>query len=176
MTIYDSNGKLRIPEPARLRPAVLSRSGGADHAGILVTQLYCPAGHPLISPTSPRFDGRPAIALFCAGRSRSQTVYLSPFQGDGRKQFELEFEPGELLEISCPVCGVELPKLAPHDCRDGAMYVTLFLTSRADMRDTAAVCNAWGCSSSFLRLGGEVLAEVHAHVLPGLPQPGFYPA
>lgn len=159
MDIYDKSGRLIIPEPERLRALGITKGVIPAEKKILVSQLFCPNGHALITPDNPRFDSQPGIKLLCEGRDHSEIVYLSPFQGDMRKKYEKGFGDGEILKIYCPVCRTEFPKLAPHDCMEGAMYIALFLDKEADVNNAACICNAWGCYSSFLRLSGEIISE-----------------
>ncbi len=160
MEIYDKKGRLIIPEPERLKSLGPTKGVIAEEKKVLVEQLYCPAGHALISKHNPKFDGRPGIHILCEGKYFRQSVFLSPFQGDNRKEFNKDFSKGEVLRIFCPECNAEFPRLAPHDCQEGAMYIALFLDENADLNNAVCVCNVWGCYASFLRLSGDVLSEV----------------
>ncbi|MEJ2636010.1 MAG: hypothetical protein P8184_12055 [Calditrichia bacterium] len=161
MKIYDNKGMLIIPELDKVKK--LGRRVGITTAKnkVLLRQVFCPEGHPLISDENPKFDGKPGIHLICEGDYIRQSVYLSPFQGDNQKIFNKDFEQGEIIKVFCPVCQVEFPKLAPHDCKTDAMYIALFLDNKASFSNAACICNIWGCYASQLRLSGEVLAEVH---------------
>ena len=160
MEIFDKKGCLIIPEPEKL--SILAKQKGvvSEKKKILIRQLYCSEGHQLILNENPAFDDHAGIHLICEGNYFRQPVYLSPFQGDNRKKFKKDFERGEILRVYCPQCNIEFPKLTPHDCRKGAMYLALFLDRKADLNNAACVCNAWGCYASFLRITGDVLAEV----------------
>lgn len=160
MEIYDKKGRLIIPEPERLKVLGPAKGVIAEEKKVLVEQLYCPRGHPLINKHNPQFEGRPGIHILCEGKYFRQSVFLSPFQGDNRKEFNKDFSQGEILRIFCPECNTEFPRLAPHDCHEGAMYIALFLDKNADLNNAVCVCNAWGCYASFLRLAGDVLSEV----------------
>ena len=160
MSIYDSKGRLIIPEPERLKTLGRAKGVLAGEKKILIKQIYCPNGHSLISAENVKFDGEAGIHLLCEGKTIRQSVFLSPFQNDARKEYQKAFEDGEVLRIFCPVCEAEFPKLAPHDCQSGAMYIALFLDKNANLNNSVCVCNVWGCYSSFLRLSGEILSEV----------------
>ena len=159
MKVFDNKGMLIIPEPDAIH---LLKSGRAGQKKIMVKQLYCAQGHPLIKRENPEFDGKPGIHLLCRGEKISQSVYLSPFQADPRKKHGREFENGEILRICCPVCESEFPVFAPHDCKTGAMYVAIFLDETANLNHSVCICNAWGCYASFLRLAGEIHSEIQA--------------
>ncbi len=162
MPIFDKRGKLIIPQPDHFKGLGSPKSVLVHDRKVLVNQLYCPEGHSLISDSNPHFDEKPAIHVVCEGETIRQHVYLSPFQDDRRKVFSQEFRQGEILRIYCPECDKEFPKYAPHDCREGAMYVAFFLQNDADFCNIACVCNAWGCPASFLHLAGEIYSEVRA--------------
>jgi hypothetical protein len=130
---------------------------------LLLRQAFCHAGHSLVDPNNPRFDGERGIKLLCVGKAGRGVVYLSPFHKDHRKQLEAPaFEDGEIVRLLCPHCEEALPALAPHDCNEGAMYVSLYLNAKGDIHHSASVCNAWGCYASFLRLSSEVITDLRA--------------
>ncbi len=160
MSIFDKSGKLFIPYPEKFKKLDPSKNVFYEEKRILVRQLFCPVGHTLIRDDNPEFDEHRGIHLICEGDIFWQSVYLSPYQGDSRKQFNKDFKRGEVLRIYCPDCETEFPKYAPHDCQPGAMYVALYLNNDADINNSACICNTWGCPSSFLRLSGEVYSEV----------------
>lgn len=162
MPIYDKNGKLIIPDPAHFKPTGSPGNVLVLDKKVLVKQLYCPSGHPLISESNPRFDGKPAIHVVCEGDTIRQHVYLSPFQDDRRKEFNQEYRKGEILRVYCPECDKEFPKYAPHNCRKGAMYLAFFLNDDGDYGNIVGVCNVWGCPASFLHMAGEIYSEVRA--------------
>lgn len=167
MDIYDRTGRLIIPDPARLERLGPQKGVKSLERKILYEQLYCPQGHPLIKPGAPLFDEKPGIEIFCSGKSGQQIVYLSPFQNDPRKKFEFEFGKGEVLNLMCPSCHAPFPILAPHDCTPQAMYVMLFLDDKGDYNNSVCVCNAWNCYASFLRISGDIFAEVrYQHLAP----------
>lgn len=164
MEIFDNKGMLVIPDPEKLKTLAEKKGIIASEKKILVKQLFCSEGHPLISTENPKFDGEPGIHLICEGDTYWQSVYLSPFQGDNRKKFKNNFKNGQILRIFCPVCHAEFPKIAPHDCKAGAMYIALFLDPDANINNIVCVCDVWGCYSSYLRLSGEVYSEVHSQI------------
>ena len=42
------------------------------------------------------------------------------------------------------------------------MYVSLFFEPTADVHNSLAVCNVWGCYSSFVRLFAEVITDLRS--------------
>jgi hypothetical protein len=127
---------------------------------ILLQQLYCQNGHPLINPKNPKFDHKPGIELICEGEKYRQTVYLSPFQGDSRKLFQKDYQKGEELFLFCPVCECRLPEISSHSCQFNAKYVALFLDQNADIKNSVCICNIWGCYDSRINLSGKLITEV----------------
>ncbi|GAB4365119.1 MAG: hypothetical protein Kow0042_04160 [Calditrichia bacterium] len=130
-----------------------------EHSKKLVKQLFCPHGHSLIFPENPLFDGQPGVHLICEGEKYRQSVYVSPFFGDGRKQFSIDYQPAELLYLFCPICEIELPRIAPHDCHPEAYYVGLFQTQPLEEEPTVCLCNVWGCEHNALMRIAEVLQQ-----------------
>lgn len=155
MSLFDSTGRLIIPVA---RETLQSEHQRVAKAGkLVVCQLFCQEGHALIDEDNAKFEGLPGIKLLCAGAGMEQIVIISPIYGDFSKVFERSYPEGTVLDIRCPECRSVLPALAPHECRPGAMYVSLFLDRTASVRNSANICNVWGCSSSFVRLYDEVI-------------------
>jgi hypothetical protein len=116
---------------------------------VVVTKLFCPGGHNLIDEkASARFNGYPGISLFIRGREIEGPVILSPIHGDDTRFGETDFDPGEILEILCPVCKVPLPRIGPCGCQEGASLIGLYLDEKLEDGNQVAVCNAWGCLRS----------------------------
>lgn len=162
MEIFDKKGRMIFPDVERLRKMAAEKGIVAQEKKIWISQVYCSNGHPLVRPENARFDNEPGIHLICEGETFWQSVYLSPFQADRRKEYKTEFKMGEILHIYCPECHVHFPKFAPHDCLAEAMYLALFLDQEANFYNTVCVCNVWGCYSSFLRLAGEIFSEARS--------------
>ncbi len=157
MSRFDSTGRLIIPAADdELKQELIVQKKGR----LLVQELFCSHGHPLIRDGNEKFDGEPGIRLLCEGDNVVQEVYLSPFYKDSRRIVETEFGDKELLTLRCPECKTAMPALAPHDCRESAMYVSLFLTKKADIHNSVSVCDAWGCYASFLRLYSDVITDL----------------
>lgn len=157
MSRFDKAGHLIIPNADDdLQKERVVESKGR----LLVRELFCSHGHPLIRDGNEKFDGEPGIELLCEGEDLVQVVYLSPFYKDRRRVAKADFKDMELLTLRCPVCKAAMPALAPHDCRESAMYVSMFLTPKADIHNAVSICDAWGCYASFLRLYSDVITDL----------------
>ncbi|MFO8071492.1 MAG: hypothetical protein R6V85_06415 [Polyangia bacterium] len=116
---------------------------------IAVTRVFCPNGHNLVDESSgARFNGYPGIAVNAKGRHTGGKVILSPIHGDDTRFGETDFEPGEILEVTCPVCGVALPVIGPCGCQEDSKLVGLYLDEKLEDGNQVALCNAWGCLRS----------------------------
>jgi hypothetical protein len=116
---------------------------------LVVTRLYCPAGHDLTTTDkTSRFNGYPGITLMVRGARAEGQVVLSPIHGDDTKFGEMDFEPGEVTRISCPVCDAEFPVVQDCGCTEGAHLVGLFLDDSLTAGNQVVVCTAWGCVRS----------------------------
>lgn len=116
---------------------------------LVVTRLYCPKGHDLVdSASTARFNGYPGISLMVRGKRIAGKVVLSPIHGDDTKFGTAEFEPGEVTEVTCPICEAALPPVQPCGCTDGSTLVGLFLDSSLTEGNQVVVCTAWGCVRS----------------------------
>jgi hypothetical protein len=162
---FDRKGRLVFPSPQKLRAA--KKAGVVvEQEKLHVTRAFCPRGHALITDQSTTFGGRPGIKLWAQGKGGVQAVTLSPFQGDGSKDYDWEFEAGEVLDVRCPVCGTPLPEFAPCGCTPGSAWILMFLKEKQDVQNAIGVCNAWGCPRSYIRLSGEILAEYRVSMQP----------
>jgi hypothetical protein len=83
-----------------------------------------------------------------SGAEEEGIVVISPIHGDDTRFGASDFEPGEVTRLTCPECGVELPKLQPCGCVPDAALVGLFLDESLEDGDQVAICNAWGCLRS----------------------------
>ena len=116
---------------------------------IALTHVYCPNGHNLVDPNSgARFNGYPGITVKVKGKNREGLVVISPIHGDDTRFGESHFEPGEITEIRCPVCDVELPRLHECGCTPDARLVGLYLDDSLTEGNQVVFCNSWGCLRS----------------------------
>jgi hypothetical protein len=139
--------KEKIHRPSGSHPSSQSHIREVDDVIIQVTQAYCPSGHNLVRNQTLLFDGQPGVSLWLSDGQREGEVVLSPFHGDHTKQ-GLEFPDGSRLEITCPECRNQLPKLQPCTCPDNGDLVVVYLTPELDDGHVVALCNIWGCFRS----------------------------
>ena len=164
MKIYTKDGHLNIPEEAPIHYTAPAIAQDPRH---LVRQVFCQNGHQLITDSNAMFDGYPGIELYCETDTRFDLVTLSPYLGDEKRLFDVDFEHHELLRICCPSCMNELLTLGPHTCQEGAEFVALYLNPDGDITHSVGICNAWNCHSAFLHAYGEIIARIrHDSVLP----------
>ncbi len=123
----------------------------------IITAAFCCNGHNLISDENPQIDSLPTIHLRVRSVSAGDVdIYLSPIQGDGRVKGGEGISRGELLGITCPVCGTSFEAVAPCYCRHG-MFVAIYLKPDCRYRDAVVICNSWGCKHSFIKLESRII-------------------
>jgi hypothetical protein len=129
-------------------PSKKTRIKELDDVVIQVTQVFCPNGHNLVRNRRQLFDGSPGISLLVSDGDTSDTVILSPYHGDASRKGKASFPDGTRVEVSCPVCKAQLPKLGACNCEgDGELFM-LYLTPELDDGRVVALCNVWGCHRS----------------------------
>lgn len=138
--------RLYRPEGAN-PPSEETQIKEVDDVIIQVTQAYCPNGHNLIRPENDLFDGEPGIRLSVSDGKKKEIVILSPFHGDHARKGFIDFAEGARVQIACPDCGAQLPRLSRCSCGDGDLCL-LYLTPRLDEGHVVALCNIWGCHRS----------------------------
>ncbi len=74
---------------------------------IRVKNGSCPNGHSLMSDDV-LFDGQRAVAVNVRSNGNSSTLYLNPFYGKFEYKCSLELKIGEVVDMTCPTCGVSL--------------------------------------------------------------------
>jgi len=156
MRIFDTKGMMVIPNPAP-KEAVRSRN-------VLVVQAtYCPNGHNLIS-SRVMFNNLPGILLKASTRNETGLIALSPIYGQHiRVSQEISLTDGEVVELSCPTCGVPLPTHSPCSC--GANLKTCFLTQNVDFTNCIGICNRVGCPNSRIIESGDLITLAMVDVL-----------
>lgn len=123
----------------------------------VVEEVYCQNGHSLINNHAV-FNNHNGIFLKVKGNNKEGFIALSPFCGD--KSWiacEIELENGEILDFSCPECGVKLPIY--RRCACGAELFTMFTDTNADFRNCIGTCNRIGCQTSEIIQGDELLCN-----------------
>lgn len=82
------------------------------------------------------------------GKHIEGQVVLSPIHGDDTKFGAMDFEPGEVTKVTCPVCDKEFPIVQACGCTEGANLVGLYLDDTLQGDSQLVVCTAWGCVRS----------------------------
>ncbi|MCP4674526.1 MAG: hypothetical protein GY854_03215 [Deltaproteobacteria bacterium] len=74
---------------------------------IRVRNGLCPNGHSLMSEDK-LIDGEAAIAVHVRLGGRSGVIYLNPYYGRFEYESEVPLSGEDVVELSCPECGVSL--------------------------------------------------------------------
>jgi len=156
MTDEEKQGALVIREPDRKPSARTALK--KDEQQVYLAAAFCPRGDNLMIEGAPTFDGHPGICLEVSDGKTEGIVTLSPLHGDHRK-VGMEFPPGTVLTLRCPVCHVELDPIAPCSCSPDGMFVALYTVPKRSARNFAGVCRVWGCLRSFTKDSGRILSE-----------------
>ena len=147
---FDETGRLRIP----LRPTGEKKA----REDVVINAAYCPNGHNLVS-VHHEIEGKPGIVLrFWGKRSGEGLLVLSPILGDtAYAVIEGEVDATEVLQLSCPICGVELDTLSDCSCRPEATRVMAYLYPRRDPYHAIAFCTVLSCPNSAVIRSGELI-------------------
>ncbi len=153
--MFDSSGRLNIPEPSRPHEEV------AIKAPVVVNAVYCPEGHNLVD-VNRIVSGFPAIVVSFEDKKGGQGLLaVSPVLGDtAYLSVEGEVNPDEPLIFSCPHCGVRLDVLSNCSCREDAVTVLAYLYPRRDPHQAIAFCNVLSCPDSAVIRSGEAIRLV----------------
>jgi hypothetical protein len=150
------DGELVIREPDR---KLSSRTAMVKEQEVIrLDAAFCPRGDNLMIEGAPKFDGFPGICLEASDGKTDGLVTLSPIHGDHRK-IGMEFPPGAVLTLRCPVCHVELDPIAPCGCHPDGLFVALYTVPKRSARNFAGVCRVWGCYRSFTKDAGKIISE-----------------
>jgi len=137
-----------VPNPAQPELA-------ASRKVLVVDECFCPNGHNLVQRRSV-FSGHPGILLLVRGPGKEGLIALSPIYGDKtRIDLDIKLVRGEIVQVFCPLCGVELPVFGPCPC--GARMVTFFNDACPDFSNCIGVCNRVGCDNAVVKQGGELI-------------------
>ena len=156
MTDEEKHGELVIREPDR-KPSPRTALKKEEER-VRLAAAYCPRGDNLMIEGAPTFDGEPGVCLEVSDGKTEGLVTLSPFHGDHRK-IGMEFPPGTVLTLRCPVCHVELDPIAPCTCSPDGMFHALYTVPKRSAQNFAGVCRVWGCLRSFTKDSGHIMSE-----------------
>lgn len=148
MEIFDKNGLMIFPQPARLKVR-------SKEKVILIKECYCPNGHNLVNKRA-NFNGFDGILLKIIKENNFGIVALSPIFGDkSRVCIDIELKDKELLKIVCPSCDVQLPVYSSCEC--GGDLLSLFAEPNQDFSNSVGFCNRVNCDNAEIISGGELL-------------------
>ncbi|MCU0613281.1 MAG: hypothetical protein MUE60_16035 [Candidatus Eisenbacteria bacterium] len=152
-TIYDKDGRLRIPNPDEWPVAK-----AFVREAVTVSAAFCPEGHDLVDPDR-AIGGSPGIRIgFRRPDGEVGEVVLNPTLGCFDKiVLSSELVNGEELSLFCPVCHAPLPILMECHCQEGAVVNMLYLTRDNDPYHAIAFCNVVGCRNSSMIRTGDVI-------------------
>ncbi|MCF8373081.1 MAG: hypothetical protein K9H64_15790 [Bacteroidales bacterium] len=146
-TIYDKEGKLKIPEG--------KKESSREEKPDVISYCFCPNGHNLVSPKVKirNYDG---ILLKVKHNNKTGLLGLSPVCGCKMKMsIDLDLIDGEKCDMFCPECDAKLPVF--NTCPScGGDLITLFLDERTDYTYCIGICNKAGCPHSEIRKGDEL--------------------
>ncbi|MFA5786173.1 MAG: hypothetical protein WDA71_04175 [Actinomycetota bacterium] len=104
----------------------LPRSGGLEMeemeeikvkiapGAVLIEDGTCPNGCSLMNPRK-RFSGAPAITIAVRVRGKSGLIHLNPYYGVFEYKSNLELKKGDVVDVHCPHCRVNL--VSDENCR-----------------------------------------------------------
>lgn len=148
MERFDERGMLIIPNPVREQTRT--------EKVIVVSRLFCPCGHTLISSRA-IFNGYPGIMVVARSPEKEGLIALSPIYGSkARIALDIDLASGEIVELCCPVCNTVLPVHSPCSC--GADLIAFFPTPQADFSNCIAICNRVDCINSHILINDEVIS------------------
>jgi hypothetical protein len=155
MERFDKKGMIVIPNPVQKAASMVKV--------LIVRELFCPAGHSLISERA-IFNGHPGILLGVGLNESKGLVAISPICGDKtRISLDIDLPDDRIVNLFCPTCGINLPRYATCGC--GADLTALFLTCNASFADCIGVCNRIGCINARFVTSGELISETMLETL-----------
>jgi hypothetical protein len=130
-----------------------------DDVYIVITQAFCPDGHPLIGDDNELFDGYPGLKVLLKSENSSGEIVLSPFHGDESKKGAALWADGEKVEICCPECGKPFPRMASCSCPGAGDLIKIYTTTTMSDSNILAMCNVWGCRRSRTINNWQIISE-----------------
>lgn len=149
MERFNARGMLIIPNQ-------LKRDLDVAQKLIVMSHLYCPEGHDLVSSRAV-FNGYPGVVIRLCGAGGGGLVAMSPIYGQKvRVSINADVVSGEVMTLCCPHCGVSLPAFSPCAC--GAELIALFTTREKTYADCVGVCNRVDCENSQMIVADELVS------------------
>jgi len=152
---FDRTGRLQFPA------AGPSPKAESATAATIVSEVFCPHGHNLVSERF-RIDDHPGILLgFRRPNGVAGEVVLSPQLGKLDKiVLAGELVAGEVVTVFCPICRTELDVLCHCEFHRHAPVCLLYQSRHRDLDDAIAFCCVVGCPNSSYRRAGEVIRAI----------------
>lgn len=130
-----------------------------DDVFIVITQAFCPNGHPLIDDDNESFDGYPGLKVLVKSKDKSGEIVLSPFHGDETKKGAALWQAGEKVEVCCPECNTPFPRMASCSCAGDGNLMKIYTTPTLSDSNVLAMCNVWGCRRSRTISNWQIISE-----------------
>ena len=156
--MFKKNGTLKIPLVEEIH--IPREKVDETEGGLVLREAYCPEGHSLICDK--QISGHNAIHFIYKEREgrRQAEIAISAVVGERQKIYLSggQFEKGEMVNVFCPTCKVELPIL--FDCECGAPIYFFYIDKRLDSYYGQSFCSRIGCvQASRLRFSRDMLRE-----------------
>lgn len=74
---------------------------------VQIREAQCPKGHSLIDDEH-KINGLPSIKLKAASGKNEGFIHLDPIYGKHQHHYGIQFKDGEIVNLSCPVCGISI--------------------------------------------------------------------
>ena len=149
MERFDQKGMMIFPNPEKIKKA------GKLTDLLIIVKCYCPNGHNLVSDQA-IFDGLNGIVLKVRKAGQEGHVALNPAYGlKHRISLNIKLVKDDLLEVTCPQCGVALPVYS--ECSCGGNLIALFLDEKPDFTNSVLICNRVDCQNAQIKLHNEMV-------------------
>ena len=120
----------------------------------VVEQCFCSNGHSILSEQH-RYSGLPGILLKLKSAEQEGLLSLSPVIGDPARTFyDFKQNPGEIIEICCPICDEPFPIY--NQCSCNAHLIAFFTSSKREFSDCIGICQRIGCLNAEIISGREL--------------------
>ena len=149
MKRFDRKGMMIFPNPEGTQ-----QTAKMDDL-LVIGQCFCPNGHNLVTEQAV-FNDFNGIMVKVKQADEEGLVAINPVYGfKQRISLGIKLQHDQLLEITCPECGIALPVYSACSC--GGNLVTLFLDAKPDFTNSVLICNRVDCHHSQIRLHNEMV-------------------